>query len=111
MPAELTTVEFFADVARVLRPDGVLLANVADGPPAARYSRRLAAAIRAALARRCWSSPTPRVLKGRRFGNVVLRREPASLPVARAPAGRSAGAVPAQRAAGAATAFAGGARR
>ena len=33
VPAELTTREFVAEVARVLRPDGVLLANVADGPP------------------------------------------------------------------------------
>ena len=39
VPPELTTTEFVADVARVLRPGGVLLANFADGPPL-RYSRR-----------------------------------------------------------------------
>ena len=33
IPGQLTTREFFADIARVLRPDGVLLANIADGPP------------------------------------------------------------------------------
>ena len=33
VPESLTTAEFVDEVGRVLRPDGVLLANVADGPP------------------------------------------------------------------------------
>jgi spermidine synthase len=33
VPGELTTAEFMTEIARVLRPTGVLLANIADGPP------------------------------------------------------------------------------
>jgi spermidine synthase len=79
VPAELATVEFFADVARVLRPSGVLLANVADGGDA-RYSRRLAAAIRTALPHLVVVAD-PAVLKGRRFGNLVLAASRQPLPV------------------------------
>src|SRR3954454_19656552 len=32
VPASLSTAEFFAEVARVLRPDGLLLANLVDEP-------------------------------------------------------------------------------
>jgi hypothetical protein len=70
VPAELTTREFVADVARVLRADGVFLANVADGPPLA-YSRSLVAAVRASLPEVLVTADTG-VLKGRRFGNIVL---------------------------------------
>lgn len=44
VPADLTTTEFFADTARVLRTSGILLLNVTDGPPHT-YSRRLIAAL------------------------------------------------------------------
>ena len=47
VPAELTTVEFVADVARVLRPDGLLLANLTDGPPLT-YTRRVGNLVLAA---------------------------------------------------------------
>jgi spermidine synthase len=80
VPAELTTVEFCADVARVLRPDGVLLANVADGG-AGSYSRRLAATIRTVLPHLVVIAD-PAVLKGRRFGNLVLAACRHPLPVA-----------------------------
>jgi spermidine synthase len=79
VPTDLTTVEFAAEAARVLRPDGLLLANIADGPPLT-YVRRFVAAVRTAL-------PTvllradPGVLKGRRFGNVVLAASAGALPV------------------------------
>ena len=79
VPGELTTAEFVTDVARVLRPEGVLLVNVADGPPVV-YSRRLAATIRAALPD-CVVIAEPAVLKGRRFGNVVLAAGRSGLPV------------------------------
>ena len=78
VPAELTSAEFFTDAARVLRPRGILLANVADGDEC-RFTRRMVAAIRTALpevAVRADSS----VLKGRRFGNVVLAAARADLP-------------------------------
>ena len=74
VPAELATPEFLADVARVLAPGGLLLANLADEPGlrwAARFLATLASvegfggpAVLAVLA-------THDVLKGRRFGNLV----------------------------------------
>ncbi len=97
VPAELGTVEFLADVARVLRPDGVLLANIADGPTnrSARYSARLAATIRTALPELLVIADAA-VLKGRRFGNMVLAASRRPLPgedirrsAARAPFPRS----------------------
>jgi hypothetical protein len=92
VPAELTTAEFAADVARVLRPDGMLLANVADGPPV-RYSRRLVAAIRTALPQ-VLVTAEPAVLKGRRFGNVVLAASRGGLPVAAIERAAAAAAFP-----------------
>jgi spermidine synthase len=80
VPAELTSVEFFADAARVLRPEGVVLANVADGPPGT-YVRRLVAAVRTALPSAALIAD-PGVLKHRRFGNVVLAASRTSLPLA-----------------------------
>ena len=70
MPAELGTVEWFGEVARVLAPGGLLLANVAD-EPGLRYAGRVAAGARVAI------GPVAlvglhEVLKGKRFGNVVL---------------------------------------
>ena len=80
VPQELTTLEFLTDVARVLRPSGVLLANVADGRPLG-YSRRLAATVRALLPQVLVSTDVA-VGKGRRFGNVVVAGARAGLPFA-----------------------------
>lgn len=90
VPAELVTREFFSDVARVLRPTGVFLANVADGPPVD-YTRRLLATVRAVLPEYLLIAE-PAVLKGRRFGNVVLAASRAALPAAAVR--RSAAAAP-----------------
>ncbi|MCW2496000.1 fused MFS/spermidine synthase [Jatrophihabitans sp.] len=79
VPTELTTIEYFAEVARVLRPDGLFLANVADGPPLT-YVRRFAAALRTVLPD-VLVRADPAVLKGRRFGNVILAAGRGSLPV------------------------------
>ncbi len=70
VPAELTTVEFLGDIARVLRPDGLLLANLTDGPPLA-YTRRVAAAVRTVLPDVLLVGSTG-VLGRRRVGNLVL---------------------------------------
>ena len=80
VPSELATTEFFADAARVLRPDGVLLANIADGPPL-RYTRRLVTSV-AGLLPEVTLRTDPAVFRGRRFGNVVLAASRVSLPVA-----------------------------
>ena len=79
VPAELGTDEFAAEVARVLRPDGVLLANIADGPPLT-YARRFVAALRTALPQTAVTGE-PAVLKGRRLGNLVVAASRAALPL------------------------------
>ena len=48
VPAELGTVEWFAELRRVLAPGGLVLANVAD-EPGMRYAARVAAGAREAL--------------------------------------------------------------
>ncbi|GAA3350609.1 fused MFS/spermidine synthase [Amorphoplanes nipponensis] len=69
-PAHLASVEFMREAARVLAPDGWLIANVADGPPL-HYARTQVATIRAALPRACLVADAA-VLRGRRFGNLVV---------------------------------------
>jgi spermidine synthase len=69
-PAHLASVEFMREVARVLDPAGWMVANVADGPPL-RYARSQVATIRAALPEACLIADAA-VLRGRRFGNLVV---------------------------------------
>ncbi|MBY8871235.1 fused MFS/spermidine synthase [Micromonospora sp. PLK6-60] len=69
-PAHLTSVEYATEVARVLRPDGWYLANIADGPPL-RHARAQVATVRAVLPHACLVSDAA-VLRGRRYGNLVL---------------------------------------
>jgi spermidine synthase len=69
-PARLTSAEFAAQVARVLDPAGFLIANVADGPPL-RYARTEVATIRTAMPQACLVADST-VLRGRRFGNLVV---------------------------------------
>ncbi|GAA3904476.1 spermidine synthase [Actinoplanes auranticolor] len=69
-PAHLASVEFMREVARVLAAPGWLIANVADGPPL-RYARTQVATIRAALPQACLVADAA-VLRGRRFGNLVV---------------------------------------
>lgn len=92
VPSELTTAEFVGDVARVLRPGGVLLANVADGPPGL-FSRRLAGTLRGALPEVAVIAD-PSVLKWRRFGNVVLVASRAPLAVTELAAASAAAMFP-----------------
>ncbi|CCG05313.1 conserved protein of unknown function, putative S-adenosyl-L-methionine-dependent methyltransferase domain [Blastococcus saxobsidens DD2] len=79
-PAHLTTVEFAAEVARVLRPGGVYAANVADGPPL-RFARAQVATLRTAFRHVCLLAE-PGTLRGRRFGNMVAVASDADLPLA-----------------------------
>ncbi|WP_219107014.1 spermidine synthase [Austwickia sp. TVS 96-490-7B] len=71
VPADLGTVDFFGHLARVLRPAGVLVANIAD-EPARRYLGRVTAGACAAGLPHLAIIATHDVLKGRRFGNTVL---------------------------------------
>ncbi|WP_189867039.1 spermidine synthase [Streptomyces poonensis] len=70
VPAHLTTVAYARAAARVLRGDGVYLANLADAAPFAFLRSQLAtlATVFAELA----LVAEPAVLRGRRFGNAVL---------------------------------------
>ncbi|MFI6272177.1 spermidine synthase [Micromonospora zamorensis] len=69
-PAHLTSVEYAAEVARVLRPAGWYLANLADGPPL-RHARAQVATVRSVLPQACLVGDAA-VLRGRRYGNLVL---------------------------------------
>ena len=80
VPAHLTGVEYLEQVARVLRPGGVYAANLPDGPPL-RFAREQAATLRAVFGSTTLVGP-PQVLRGRRFGNLVLIGSAGPLPVA-----------------------------
>jgi hypothetical protein len=69
-PAHLTSVEFFTAAARTLRAGGLFAANLADGAPLS-FARAQVATLRAVLPEACLIAD-PAVLRGRRFGNLVL---------------------------------------
>lgn len=98
-PAHLTTVEFYREAARFLAPDGVLLVNVADGSGLA-FARRQVATVRSVLADVAVLAEV-QVLKGRRFGNLVIAASSAPLPVEWLPRLMAAGPHPAKVASGA----------
>ncbi|MFQ1001895.1 spermidine synthase [Modestobacter sp. SSW1-42] len=79
-PAHLTTVEFAADVARVLKTGGVTAWNVSDGPPL-RFARAEAATLRAVFGHVALLAE-PGTLRGRRFGNTVAVASDVELPIA-----------------------------
>ncbi|MEU1085888.1 spermidine synthase [Streptomyces sp. NPDC005576] len=70
VPAHLTSVEYARAAARALRPDGIYAANLADSAPFGFLRSQLAgfATVFPELA----VVAEPAVLRGRRFGNVVL---------------------------------------
>ncbi|HEY0815554.1 MAG TPA: fused MFS/spermidine synthase [Pseudonocardia sp.] len=79
-PAHLTSMQFAALAARSLAPGGVYIANVADGGPALTFAGSQVSAARAAFRHVAVAAP-PDVLRGRRFGNLVLAASAAPLPV------------------------------
>jgi hypothetical protein len=80
MPPELATREFVLDAARVLRPRGVYLVNVADGFRLP-FARRVTATIRTVFPHTVLMGD-PGVLRGRRFGNLIVAASREPLPVA-----------------------------
>jgi spermidine synthase len=84
-PAHLTSAEFWAAAQRVVRGtsrgsrDGVVAANVADGAPLAHTKAQVATA-RAIFPHACLIADAA-VLRGRRFGNLVLAASREPLPV------------------------------
>lgn len=69
-PAHVTTLEFFREVATLLAPDGVIIVNAADGPGLT-FVKSQIATLNAVLPHVA-ALAEAQVLKGRRFGNVVL---------------------------------------
>jgi spermidine synthase len=78
-PAHLTSVEFVSLAARALGPAGVYAANIADGGALA-FARAQVATVRAVFPHVCVLAE-PAVLRGRRFGNVILAASRVGLPV------------------------------
>jgi spermidine synthase len=78
--AHLTSAEFTVAVARALAPSGIYAANVGDGPPLA-HSRARVATVRSVFPHACLIADTA-VLRGRRFGNLVVAAARQALPVA-----------------------------
>ncbi|MBU7598776.1 fused MFS/spermidine synthase [Streptomyces sp. P38-E01] len=78
-PPHLGTVEFVQEAARVLAPGGWYTANLTDGPPLAHLRGQLATV--GAVFDELAIAADPAVLRGRRFGNVVLAAARVPLPV------------------------------
>jgi spermidine synthase len=81
VPAHLTTLSYQQEVRRVLRPGGVHVVNVIDGPPG-RVARRQAATLCAAFSEVVLMAPRA-VVAGRRTGNVVFAAADRTLSLAR----------------------------
>ena len=97
-PAHVTSREFYAEAVRLLTPRGVVLVNVADGPPLA-FGRGQAATLRQTVEHVAVLAET-QVLKGRRFGNLVLVGSAAPLPMEWLPRLLAAGPHPSKAVAG-----------
>ena len=80
-PAHLTTVEYMSAVRRALSEEGVFAANVADGAPLA-HARAQVATARTVFPQVALIADAG-VLRGRRFGNLVLVASREPLPVDR----------------------------
>lgn len=97
-PAHVTSVEFYRAAAGLLSTDGVLLVNVADAPGLA-FARRQIATLREVLPHVAVLAEA-QVLKGRRFGNLVLAASAVPLPTDWLPRLLAAGPHPAKIATG-----------
>jgi spermidine synthase len=83
MPQGVTSVEFAQHVARTMRNTGRYVVNVTDLPVLA-FTRVLTATLRAVFADVCVLAE-PNMLRGRRFGNVVIAaaKRSGGLPITR----------------------------
>jgi spermidine synthase len=93
VPRHLAAAAALADMARVLRPGGVVAINVVD-PPGLPDTRAIAAGMEAVFATVIALGPTA-VVRGRRGGNVVLAAGHGPLPLARIRARAAADRSPA----------------
>lgn len=90
VPAELVTVEFFDDVARVLEEGGLFVLNLTDRAPFG-WSRRVVAALRRVFGSVVLTAE-PATLRARRLGNLVVVASRGAVPV-EALRSRAAGAA------------------
>lgn len=77
-PAHVTSLEFYTEAGQYVADDGVVLVNVADGPGLA-FARSQAATLKTAFGHVAALAET-QILKGRRFGNVVMMASRSPLP-------------------------------
>lgn len=94
VPAHLTSLAYARAAERVLRPDGVYVANLADGAPFAFLRSQLATF--AAVFEHLALIAEPAVLRGRRFGNAVLVAAHREIDTARLARRTAADAFPAR---------------
>lgn len=88
------TAECTAEIARILRPTGVCMANISDGPGLP-FARRVLATLMAAFPHVLLLAE-PAVLRGRRFGNLVFAASAAPLPIPEIAARTASAAFPAR---------------
>ena len=81
VPADLTTLDFFAQARRVLTGAGLILVNLTDRGPFD-HARRVLAGLTATFPYAAFCAE-PATLKGRRFGNLILLGSGAPIPLAR----------------------------
>lgn len=79
VPGELATTEWFGELARVVRDDGVMIMNLGDRAPFD-WGRRCLAGMASAFRQVAVSAEIP-VWKGRRYGNLVAVATLGSLPL------------------------------
>lgn len=79
IPAHVTSLEFYKEAVELLTPGGIIAVNVADGPGLT-FARGQAATLLAATGDVAALAET-QILKGRRFGNVVLVGSKSPLPL------------------------------
>jgi len=77
-PAHVTSLEFYRLAVSLLSPRGIILANVADGPGLV-FARSQAATISSVVDHVAVLAET-QILKGKRFGNLVMVGSPSELP-------------------------------
>ena len=78
-PAHVTSQEFYRSAVELLSDDGIVLVNVADGPGLA-FARGQVATLSSVVTDVAMLAET-QILKGRRFGNVVLVGSRSTLPL------------------------------
>lgn len=78
VPAQVRGIDFARDVARVLSPGGLYVANIMDSPPLA-FARAQAGLLSQVFTRVAVVADAA-VLRGRRHGNLILVATPAQTP-------------------------------